>query len=282
MEPMPMPTLPARPLRSWLFVPGNKERFVVKALGDTEADAVLLDLEDGVPPHEKRAARVMVAEALAEPPGGPLRAVRVNARATGLLDADLEAIAGPGVDAICLSKVESPAEVREVADLTGAWLIPAVESAQGVLRAPEIAGCHPRVLGLMLGGEDLALDLGLGARREAEGSEMLYARSAVVLAAAAARRLAIDGVFTDLDDAPGLEADALRARRLGFAGKCAVHPGQLQVINRIFTPSDEELKHARRVVEAFDSAHEGVITVDGQMVDRPVVERARRLLGRAP
>jgi citrate lyase subunit beta/citryl-CoA lyase len=279
----------ARPLRSWMFVPGNRQRFLDKVFeAGTPPDAVFFDLEDGVVPEDKGAARALVATVLGRPAGGPLRAVRVNAVGTPWFDGDLEAVLVPGLDAICLPKAETPDDVRAVAaaldrvDPQGqVHIVAAVESAAALLRAHEIGAAHPRVLALMFGGEDFALDLGLGTAREGEAAELLYARSALVVAAAAARVLAIDGVFPDLADEQGLLADVLQARRLGFGAKSTFNPRQVRVINERFRPTTDEVAYAQRVADAFDEATargDASVAVGGQLVDRPIVLRARRTL----
>jgi citrate lyase subunit beta/citryl-CoA lyase len=279
----------ARPLRSWMFVPGNRQRFLDKVFEPGVApDAVFFDLEDGVVPEDKAAARELVASVLQREGDGPLRTVRINAIATEWFEDDMRAILVPGLDAVCVPKVESAADVRHAADLLDRFdpagtvgIVVAIESAVGLVRAPEIAAAHPRVLALMFGGEDFALDVGLGTAREAEAAEMLYARSALVVAAASARVLAIDGVFPDLSDDAGLLADVLQARRLGFGAKSTFNPRQVQVINDQFRPSSDEVAYARRVADAFDEATargDASVAVGGQLVDRPIVLRARRTL----
>ena len=170
-------------LRSWMFVPGNRDRFIQKAKSSS-ADAILLDIEDGVLPAEKQDARRMIAAALQEPWNGPRRYVRVNALSTPWLEPDLEAVIGPGIDGICLTKVARPQDVLETASLiemlekkTGleagaVRILAAVESARGLMNALAIADSHPRIVGLMFGAEDYALDIGLGARREKEAAEL--------------------------------------------------------------------------------------------------------------
>jgi citrate lyase subunit beta/citryl-CoA lyase len=270
-----------------MFVPGNRQRFLDKIYEvETPPDAVFLDLEDGVVPEEKATAREMVAELLRRAPAGPLRTVRVNAVGTGWFAADMEAVLVPGLEAVCVPKVERPEEVLEVARqldrLDGeAGIVVAIESATGLIRAPEIAAAHPRVLALMLGAEDYALDIGLSTKREAEAAELVYARSALVNAAAAARVLSIDGVFPDLDDPEGLLDDIARARRLGFDAKSTFNPRQVEPINEHFSPTPDELAYARRVADAFESATargDASVAVGGQLVDRPIVLRALRLL----
>ena len=280
-----------RPARSWMFVPGNKERYLEKA-AHSDVDCVLLDLEDGVLPDAKPAARAMVATALA---GTflPQRYVRVNAVPTAWHKDDLEAVVVPGLDGICLSKCEGPGEVEllsaRLSRLEEARGIPqgtvrilaAIESASALLAAPGIARSDARVVGLILGAEDFALDLGLGTAREGEAAELLYARSALVIAAGAAHVASVDGVFPDLDDDEGMERDCLRARRLGFSAKSTFNPRQVAVINRIFSPRPDEIAYATKVVAAFEEAErrgDASVAVGGQLVDRPIVLRAQRLL----
>jgi len=278
-----------RQLRSWMFVPGNRQRFLEKIYElETPPDAVFLDLEDGVIPEEKPVARTLVAEVLRRAEPGPLRAVRVNAVETDWFREDLEAIAVPGLEAICISKAESAEHVLTAARALDRFdpegtvgIVAAIESASSLLQAPAIAAAHPRVLGLMFGAEDYALDLGLGAKREGEAGDLLYPRSAIVVAATAARVLSIDGVFPDLDDPDGLLRDIVQGRRLGFSAKSTFNPRQIDLINERFSPTEDEIAYAREVADAFDAAVErgdASVAVGGQLVDRPIVLRAQRLL----
>jgi len=274
----------ARALRSWMFVPGNRQRFLDKVYElDEQPDAVFFDLEDGVVPDEKPAARELVAEVVRRAAPGPLRTVRVNAVGSDWLEEDLRKILVPGLEGVCVPKVESPEQVVQVAERVpgDVAIVAAIESAAGLLRAPEIAAAHPQVVALMFGAEDYALDLGLGTRREAEAAELLYARSALVNAAAAARVISVDGVFPDLEDEAGLLADVVQARRLGFGAKSTFNPRQVALINERFSPTPDELEYARRVADAFEEATkrgDASVAVGGQLVDRPIVLRARRLL----
>ena len=280
-----------RPTRSWMFVPGDKERFLTKAAG-SDADCVFLDLEDGVLPGSKAQARTMVADAL-RTPFRPQRYVRINASSTPWFADDLAAVIPAAPDGVCLPKCHDPAEVTALVsrldDLEcGAGIGPgstriiaAIESPAAVLKAAAVARAHPRVAGLMLGAEDLALDLGLGTAREAEAAELVFARSMLVYAAAAARILSIDGVFPNLADPAGMERDAFLARRLGFTSKSTFNPRQVDVINRVFSPWPDEIAYAQRVADAFAEAEargDASVAVGGQLVDRPIVLRARRLL----
>jgi citrate lyase subunit beta/citryl-CoA lyase len=279
----------AQLMRSLLFVPGNKPRMLDKAR-TLPADAVMLDLEDGVPPAEKLTARAIVRQALETGGYGPQVILRVNAFATGLAEADLRQTFTAGVN-VCLPKAETAGDVERLA-----WLVegleqeqglPAgsvgvllmVETALGVLHAHDMARASRRVHALCLGGEDLARDL--GAVRTREGLELAHARAHLVLAARAAGALAIDTIYPDLTDAEGLLAEARQARQLGYSGKLLVHPAQIEPVHRAFSPSQEEVAHARRVLEAFAAAEargDGVIALDGQMIDAPVVTRARAVL----
>lgn len=270
-----------------MFVPGNRSRFIEKALA-LEVDAIFLDLEDGVPPAEKPSARELVAEALRRPSGGPARYVRINAVGSRWFEEDLTAVLVSGLEGLCLPKVEAPEEVREAAGRLAGFdaagrvrIVAAIESARGLVAAAQIAAADPRVIALMLGAEDFALDLGLGTRREGESRELLYARSALVVAAASAHVMSIDGVFPDLENPGGLLAEAVEARRLGFSAKSTFNPRQVELINRTFLPSEDEISYARRVVRAFDEASargDGSVAVGGQLVDRPIVLRAKHLL----
>lgn len=298
-------------LRSLLFMPGSQERMMAKTPGVT-ADAVIWDLEDAVAPQDKDAARNLVRRMLGElgyssgaGPAGPVQTatspsapgspapifVRVNAVSTGQTEVDLETVVGPGLAGIMLPKCESSSEVAGVCRTIG-WLeaerglaegsvaiLALVETALGIVKAYEVASASPRVQALCLGAEDLTRDMGVS--RSRDGLEIVHARGAAVLAAAAAGVQAVDTVYVDLDDAAGLERECALARRFGFGGKLAIHPKQVETMNRAFSPTEAEVDYARRVVTAFQgvaAAPKGVVVVDGKMVDRPVVERALKIL----
>lgn len=282
----------ARALRSWMFVPGDKQRFLDKA-EVSGADVVMFDLEDGVIWSQKPEARGMVANTVAKSWKGPLRYVRVNAPSTDFLVEDICAVAGAGLQGICLTKVESPDDVVRAAAVLETVehqhkiqkgqvrILAAIESANAINRAASIASAHSRVIGLIFGAEDFALDLGLPAERVAEASELIHARSSIVNAAASARVLSVDGVYPNLDDPDGLLADTIQARRLGFTSKSTFNPRQIAQINEIFSPTPAEIAYARKVADAFRAAEErgdASVAVGGQLVDRPIVLRALRLL----
>jgi citrate lyase subunit beta/citryl-CoA lyase len=283
------------PMRSLLYTPGHREAMVARVLGGglaTTPDVALLDLEDGVPAAEKENGRRVIAAALGRPRTECLRFVRVGRSLSDQAVADLAAVVGPGLDGVVVPKVVSADELALFDEMLlereraaklperSVRVIGSIESAAGLLAAPEIAR-SPRLVGLMFGCEDLAADLGLPLRREAEAAEMIYARSAVVVAAAAAGILAFDGIWADFKDAAGLRTDAVLGRRLGFAGRQCIHPDQVAVVNEVFSPTDAEVERARRVVAAFDDgvAHGlGAVALDGEMLDAPIVARARRVL----
>jgi len=280
--------------RSWMFVPGHRQKMIDKALG-LDADAIMLDIEDGVAPNEKDTARQLIAEALGheKAPHSPARFVRINAIGHARMDADLEAVVRPGLEGLVCPKVETAEEVRKVDAIVnerepklkmtqgGVKLLIAIESPRGLLNAPAIAACSPRVCGLMFGAEDFGRELGLPTSREGEARDMLYARSAMVVAAASAHVQAVDGVWVDLKDPEGLVGFARQSRRLGFSGMSSIHPSQIDPINTHFSPTAEEITYAREVVKAFEEANargDGSIAFGGQLIDRPIVERARRTL----
>jgi citrate lyase subunit beta / citryl-CoA lyase len=283
--------------RSVMFVPGHRSRMIERALGlgefsKSELDVAILDLEDGVPLAEKENARAAIARMLKPASAGPRRYVRLNGR-VDLRAADLAAIVRQGLDGVVAPKIAEANEVVALArDLEDRELaagltrgvvriIPSIESARGLLEAPAIAGSSDRVVALLFGAEDFALDLGLPARREVEAADLLHARSAVVVAAVAAGKASVDGIWPDIADAAGLERDARTARRLGFSGKSLIHPGQIATVNEVFSPSADEIEHALRIVAAFDEATkrgDGAVALDGMLLDPPIVERARRTL----
>jgi citrate lyase beta subunit len=265
--------------RSLLFVPGNDERKLEKALA-AGADAVVADLEDAVPGAEKPAARSLVASVLADSVTSSIVAVRVNGFGTPFWEDDLRGVAGLALDALVLPKAEPDAVAALGRD--GPQLVAIVETARGLKRAFETAA-SPRVAALVLGAIDLGLELGLEPRRD--GLEVLFARSQLVLdSAAAGIRPPFDLVHVDTRDDEGLEAECRLARSLGLRGKACIHPAQVEIVNRVFSPSDVEVARARRLVEAYERAAEegrGAVSLDGEMVDLPVVERARRVLAEA-
>ena len=256
--------------RSWLFAPGHNER-LLRLVFDVGADVVLLDLEDAVPPDLKDRARAMVAEVAASRPCW----VRVNKAHSEACARDLDALAG-SVLGFRIPKVDSAADVAWVADR--APDIPldcTIESARGVIAAFDIASAPACAL-LSYGGLDLAADLGIAAGEQ----ETLFARSYLVTAArAAGKPPPSDGVHPLLEDETGLRRETEAARRLGFFGKSAIHPRQVPIIHEVFASTPEEMTWATRVLAAFEkSGGAATRTEDGEFVDMPVAERARRIM----
>jgi citrate lyase subunit beta / citryl-CoA lyase len=278
-------------MRSWIFVPGHSAKMIEKSFG-LDVDVVMLDLEDGVVPKLKDEARKLVAAALTRPSEGerPQRYVRVNGFGTSQLAPDLEAIVHPQLHGIVVPKVETVEQVGEL-DTTltrlergrdveegRVKLMLAVESAKALLAASAMASASARVSGLMFGAEDFSRDLGLPTVRTGVAREFTYARSVIVVAAAAARVISVDGVWPDLKDSTGLEEDCVLARALGFTGKSMIHPSQAEPINRIFRPTPDEVDYAQRLICEFEqalAAGHGSISFGGMLVDRPIYERAR-------
>jgi len=274
-----------------MFVPGHSKKMVSKSLS-LPVDAIMLDLEDGVVPALKAESRPIVAAALGvrELGDGPLRYVRVNGTATPYLADDLAAIAVPGLVGIVLPKVETVEdgardsghsrcfERERGLPLGDIRMMLAIESAKGLLAAAQLSLASPRISGLMFGAEDFSRDIGLPTVRTGRAREFIHARSMIVFAAAAAGVTPIDGVWPNLADDEGLRQDSLLARDLGFAGKSLIHPGQISTINEVFSPTAEDLDFARRLIADFETAVEngrGSISFAGQLVDRPIYERAR-------
>jgi citrate lyase subunit beta/citryl-CoA lyase len=281
-----------QPLRSFLFAPGNHARRVEKAL-TLDADAVILDLEDAVATAEKPATRETIAAALERPRRGLLY-VRVNAVDTEFCYGDLVAIVRRGLDGVILPKVESTAGLATVDWLLaqlerdrglppgGIDLIPIIETARGLDRLGAILAAGTRVRRVAFGAGDFTLDVNMAWSRDE--AELAHARATIVTASRAAGIEApLDTVWVDLPDRDGLEASARTALGFGFQGKMCIHPDQIAIVNRVFTPSDEEIAFAERVAAAFVKAEaEGsaAIQLDGKFIDYPIVYRAQRVLQR--
>jgi citrate lyase subunit beta/citryl-CoA lyase len=290
--------------RSVLFSPGDRPELLRKAPG-TGADVVVFDLEDAVAPDEKPAARAAVADVLTDDAFDPdcEVCVRVNPIGAGAGD-DVDALFGDDgaggtggtdgtgdtgaerPDSVMLPKAAAAEDVATLARLLDEHdadlpVLALVESAEGVLNAPEIATASATDA-LVFGAEDLSADI--GATRTDEGTEILYARERVVVAAGAADVDVIDTVYTDIEDTDGLREETAFAVQLGYDGKMAIHPGQVEPINDAFAPSQDEVEWAKRVLEAKREADEegrGVFRVDGEMVDAPLVAQAERIVERA-
>ena len=282
-----------RLLRSMLFVPGNRSGMIRKA-ATSSADAIVLDLEDAVPIAEKNAAREIIRGSL--PWLRELGAqvyVRVNPFSTDLIDSDLEQVIRPGCSGIILPKVGKLADVESVSEQINKFekrhigpagnvsIVPLVESAAGVLNAVEIAE-HEHVIALAFGALDYAHDLGI--TLTTERTEIMYPRSFLPIAARASNKAAMDAPWFDLTDDEGLLRDATLARALGFHGKMVIHPRQLDIVNTVFSPRDDDIEWARKVISAFEEASlggNGVVSLEGKMIDKANYRNAQDLVKRA-
>jgi citrate lyase subunit beta/citryl-CoA lyase len=287
-------------MRSFLFVPADSPRKLEKGL-TSGADALIIDLEDSIALEGKPAARQSAAAFLKEAMASPARPyilVRVNGLQTGFTDADLDAVAPAKPDAIMLPKAEGGASVTHadaklaVREAQNALpdghikILPiATETAAAMFLAGTFAGSSKRMIGLTWGAEDLSAELGAQANRDKDGNFLdpyRLARVLCIAGAAAASIPPIDTVFVDFRNTDGLRRECQEACRDGFAGKMAIHPAQVPVINEVFTPSGKDVAHARAVIDAFAAVPgAGVVGIGGVMYDRPHLVRAKQLLARA-
>lgn len=279
--------------RALLYMPGDDWKKIVKAttLG---VDCICMDMEDGVAVSRKAEARVTIAKALRELDfGASEKLARVNSIGSGWERDDIDAVLPFRPDGIVIPKVESREQVEwgsrliEAAELKYGWtlnsirMLVGVETALGILNLKEIAA-HPRLDGIIFGGEDYAASV--GARRTREAVELLYARQAVVAACAAFGLQAIDIVYIDFKDAEGLRLEAEQGAGFGFSGKQIIHPNQVEVTQTAFTPSEKMIEEARRIVETFEASQKegkGAYALDGKMIDMPLLKNAQKTLARA-
>lgn len=280
--------------RSYLFVPATSGRKIEKAYGSA-ADAIIIDLEDAVAVSEKPAARAALATLV---PALPARRtwIRINAVESDFCFADLQACCRVGIAGLLLPKLESAEQVRMIdwvlcslekaqgLPRRGIELAGIVETAAGLQRVGDIAAASPRLRRLMFGAVDLAADLGIDTGDDVGATG--HARFAIACASrAAGLEPPADTAYVDIPNLEGLRATTMRARALGYTGKGCIHPDQIPVVNEVFTPSGTEVEWARQVVGAFETAERNglaAIKLDGQMIDYPVVEKARLLLARVP
>ena len=278
-------------LRSLLFIPGNRERFLAKAQ-TLHADALVPDLESSIPDTEKASARQMVREAMADlASSGQQVYVRVNPMDSADVWDDLNAVVSEHLTGVVIPRIESADDIRRLDEILTSMehgkqlpfgrthIIAFIESALGVIRAFEIATASSRITAIALGAEDFTADMGVA--RTPGGAEILYARTHVAVAARASHKLAIDAPFVAIGDEADLEQDARMALHLGFKGKFAIHPSQIEQINGIFVPSEEEIGQAKRIIKAFQEAvsgGKGTCSLDGKMIDSDIALRAQKLL----
>ena len=280
--------------RSGLFIPGNQARMLEKAFSTT-ADAIVPDMEDSVPDGEKINARELIRSFLPRLRAtGRIVMPRVNALTTGLTGSELEAIVGPDIDAVSIGKITSPSDISELSQLIGRLedtrglergkikIVPWLETAAAIVHCYEICTASKRLIAVAFGAEDLTNDLGV--ERLEDETQILYARSAVCIAARAAGIPALDTPYFRFKDNDGLRVHSLESRSLGFKGRFAIHPGQTDTINECYSPSTAEIERARRIVAAFEDAERrgsASTSLDGLAVDVPVVQRARGVLALA-
>ncbi len=278
-------------LRSLLFVPGNKANMLDKALALTP-DAFAPDMEDSVPAAEKANARDTVRSFLPKLAArGRLVIPRVNALDTEWFEADVAAVAGRDIFGISIGKVRTAADISAISQAlakheertglaTGQLkLLPWIETAEAIVNCNAICRASERIVAVAFGGEDFTNDMGI--ERLADESQVAYARQHLCVTARAAHVLALDTPYFKLRDLDGLRSNSTHAKSIGFKGKFAIHPEQLDTLNECFSPSAEEIAHAERVVAAFDEAERhgrGSTSLDGWVIDVPVVKRARALL----
>ena len=283
-----------RARRALLYVPGDDLHKIQKAIS-LGVDCVCMDLEDGVAVNRKEPARFSVHQALQTLSFGETEClVRINPVGSGLELLDLEQVHPGKPGGVVIPKVESGDQIRWVStQLAEAErrsslspgeiiLIAVVETARGIINLPEIIGADPRLQALIFGAEDFASDL--GAIRTPEAWEVFYARSAIVTHATAGNLQAIDQVFINFNDTEGLIHDARQGANMGFSGKQIIHPKQVQPVQEVFTPSDEAVEYALRIMEAFKSSQEagkGAFALDGKMIDAPIIKSAQRVLEKA-
>ena len=274
-----------------LFLPGNTPNIIMNAdvLG---SDSVILDLEDAVAPDQKDAARILVRNALKTMDFGLCEIiVRINPISSGLWKEDLEEIIPHRPAVIMPTKIGESGDVEQIAAYIGkieeqagipvgtTKIMPLIETARGVENSFHIAEADPRVCAIFIGCEDLTADL--CCERTAEGNEVFYARSRIVCAARAAGIDAYDTPFTDINDKDGLRKDARFAKGLGYTGKACISPRQVDIVNEVFSPSEEDILYAKRVFQAIEEGKRigrGAVALDGKMIDKPIVNRARHVL----
>jgi citrate lyase subunit beta/citryl-CoA lyase len=278
-----------------LFTPGDSLKKMEKGLAG-EADALILDLEDSVAAPNRPRARELVRSVLCRPRGAAHLWVRINPLDGDDAERDLAAIVGERPDGIVVPKVNGGEDITRLCGMIGQLerrhglpdggilILPvATETARALFNLGTYAGASPRLYGLTWGAEDLAAALGASANRDAQGRLLptfQTARTLCLAGAAAAGVTAVETVYPDFRDLEGVQRYAEEGRRDGFTGMMAIHPDQVPIINAAFTPSDAEIDYARRVVAAFEGAN-GVVALDGRMLDQPHLKQAQHVLGRA-
>ena len=279
--------------RALLYMPGDDWKKITKSL-TLGVDCICMDMEDGVAVNRKAEARATIAKALQELDFGKSeKLARINSVGSGWEKDDIAAVLPHHPDGIVIPKIESLGQIKwgseiiEAAELRYGWpinsvrMLVGVETAKGILNLKEIAS-HPRLDAIIFGGEDFAASV--GATRSRDATELLYARQAVVVACAAFSLQAIDIVTIDFKDMEALRAESEFGARLGFSGKQIIHPAQVEPVQTAFTPNEEAIAHAKRIVESFEASQKegrGAFALDGKMIDMPLLKNAQKVLERA-
>lgn len=279
--------------RALLYMPGDNWKMITKSI-TLGVDSICMDMEDGTAVNKKAEARATIAKALQELDfGASEKLARINSVGSGWEKDDIEAVLPHKPDGIVIPKVESFEQVEwadriiEDAELKNGWqvnsirILIGVETAKGILNLKEIAA-HPRLEAVIFGGEDFAASI--GATRTKDAVELLYARQAVIVACAAFDLQPIDIVTIDYKDLEALKVESEFGARLGFSGKQVIHPNQVPVVQEAFTPSDEAISYARRIIETFEASQKegkGAYSLDGKMIDMPLLKNAQKVLARA-
>ena len=279
--------------RALLYMPGDNWKMITKSV-TLGVDSICMDMEDGTAVNKKAEARATIARALQEFDFGTSeKLARINSVGSGWEKDDIEAVLPYHPDGIVIPKVESFEQVEwasriiEAAELKYSWpinsvrILIGVETAKGILNLKEIAA-HPRLDAIIFGGEDFAASI--GAVRTKDAVELLYARQAVIVACAANDLQAIDIVTIDYKDLEALKIESQFGAGLGFSGKQIIHPNQVSAVQEAFTPSDESIAYARRIVETFEASQQegkGAYALDGKMIDMPLLKNAQKVLARA-
>lgn len=282
-----------RSRRAILYMPGDNWKMITKSI-TLGVDSICMDMEDGTAVNKKAEARETIAKALQELNfGSSEKLARINSVGSGWEKDDIESVLPYHPDGIVIPKVESYEQVEwaskiiESAELKHGWkvnsirILIGIETAKGILNLKEIAS-HPRLDAMIFGGEDFAASI--GATRTKEAIELLYARQAIIVACAANDLQAIDIVTIDYKDTELLKRESEFGTRLGFSGKQIIHPNQVSAVQEAFTPSDQEIAHAKRIVETFEANQKegkGAYSLDGKMIDMPLLKHAQKVLARA-
>lgn len=282
-----------RSRRALLYMPGDNWKMITKSI-TLGVDSICMDMEDGTAVNKKAEARETIAKALQELDFGESeKLTRINSIGSGWEKEDIESVLPYQPDGIVIPKVESYEQIEwaskiiESAELKHGWkvnsirILIGIETAKGILNLKEIAS-HPRLDAMIFGGEDFAASI--GAKRTKEATELLYARQAVIVACAANDLQAIDIVTIDYKDEENLKRESEFGARLGFSGKQIIHPVQVAVVQKAFTPSEEEIAYAKRIVETFEASQKegrGAYSLDGKMIDMPLLKHAQKVLSRA-